>query len=352
MPTARVNGVRINYVQADSQDGHHGEDLVMVHGLATNLAFWYFHYAPAFSKRYRVTLFDLPGHGRSEMPRGGYTPKDLGTILRLLLNELGIERSHVFAHSFGGLVAMNMACTEPTRVRSLVLADTHISSFCRRPGYNNWADGNEIQALLNLHGIALDASDPYFGYRLLTEVARLQMDGASIPQALLDLVSPLIGKHGNRTAAQWLKLMRNTNAETELMGDDGLTLERLREFAFPILAMYGDRSQARLTGERLLEAWPHAQFRRMRGAGHFFPTTRPEDVIGLSDRFWDGKLAKEQANRAGEMGRKHFRSDRVYQIDGGWYFATRECAGVGPFSNRDEVKEHLAAYISSVTRSG
>ena len=30
----------------------------MVHGLATNLAFWYFRYAGVFAKTFRVTLFD------------------------------------------------------------------------------------------------------------------------------------------------------------------------------------------------------------------------------------------------------------------------------------------------------
>jgi hypothetical protein len=34
--------------------------------------------------------------------------------------------------------------------------------------------------------------------------------------------------------------------------DDGLRLEELRKLAFPIMAMYGDHSQARLTGRELL----------------------------------------------------------------------------------------------------
>lgn len=62
MPTATINGVRLNYVQVDDGGDGAREDLVMVHGLATSLAFWYFRYAPEFSRRFRVTMLDLRGH--------------------------------------------------------------------------------------------------------------------------------------------------------------------------------------------------------------------------------------------------------------------------------------------------
>ena len=82
VPSALVNGVRLNYVQMAAPDiGGPHEDLVMVHGLATNLAFWYFHYAAVFARRYRVTVYDLRGHGRSEMTAGGYTPANLARDL-------------------------------------------------------------------------------------------------------------------------------------------------------------------------------------------------------------------------------------------------------------------------------
>ena len=45
----------------------------------------------------------------------------------------------------------------------------------------------------------------------------------------------------------------NHPAAAEMMGDDGLGLEELRALRFPILALYGENSHARLTGEALLE---------------------------------------------------------------------------------------------------
>jgi len=347
VPIAHVNGTRLNYVQMGSEDGCAQEDLVMVHGLATNMAFWYFHYAPQLAKRFRVTLFDLRGHGRSDMPERGYTPQDLAIDLQGLLDHLGIKKAHFLAHSFGGVAVMNLACFDPARISSLILADTHISAVRRVDGME-WGHGQEIQAILDENGLALDTRDPYFGYKLLTEVAHLQLKSAEVPPALLDLVSPLIGKYGNRTASQWLKLMDTTQAERELMGDDGLAIEKLRKFSFPILAMYGDKSQARLTGKELLEVWPHAEFRRVRDAGHFFPASRPEEVIHGCERFWGGEFEDKPKHRVGEARKSYFRSDRVFESGGEWYCLTREKTRIGPFARQEEVREYLASYISTM----
>ncbi|HUG25191.1 alpha/beta fold hydrolase [Piscinibacter sp.] len=348
MPSAHVNGVRLNYVQMASPDEAAQEDLVMVHGLATNMAFWYFQYAALLSKRYRVTLYDLRGHGRSEMPAGGYTPYNLARDLQGLLDHLGIRRAHFLTHSFGGVVTLNMSTFDPDRVASLVLADTHVSAARHAGSEHAWGHGAQIQKILDASGMALDTRDPYFGYRLLTEVAHLQLRNQKVPPALEQLVSPLIGKHGNRTASQWLALMDDTAAGKELMGDDGLSLAALQKLRFPILAMYGDNSQARLTGKELLRVWPHAEFRRVRDAGHFFPTSRPAEVLQACEMFWGGEFTKRPKHRSGENQESHFRSDRIYQSEGAWYCLTREKTKIGPFAGQTEVREYLQSYISAM----
>lgn len=348
MPVAHVNGVRLNYLQTEEPGGETRPDLLMVHGLATNMAFWYLPYAPIFAKRFRVTLYDLRGLGRSEMTPDGYTPQNLARDLSCLLDHLDIERTHVLAHSFGGVVALNLACAEPTRVQSLVLADTHLSAVRRAHGHRDWGNRSQVQRILNEHGLALDTRDPYFGYRLLTEVAHLQVRNQPVHQSLLDLVGPMMSKHGKRTAAQWVKLMDHTKAEAQLMGDDGLTLDALRRLRMPILALYGDHSQARLTGKEMLDVWPHAEFRRVRDAGHFFPASRPDDVIAECERFWDGDFAHKPVVRAGEIHRRHFRSDRVFRAGGHWHFTTREKTRIGPFASSEAAHEALARYVSEL----
>ena len=337
MPTAIVNGVRLNYVQTDDGGDGAREDLVMVHGLATNLAFWYFQYAAEFSTRFRVTLLDLRGHGRSEMPADGYSPTEMARDLGGLLDHLGIAKAHFVAHSFGGVVALKFALGQPGRVRSLVLADSHIAAVRKLGPQRDWAYGQDLQPILDRHGLDLDTQHPYFGYHLITRMAQWQLHGTEVPAELAELVSPLMGKLAKHTAKQWLALMETTSAKAQMMGDDGLALEELRKLHFPILALYGDNSHARLTGEALLEVWPQAEFRGVRGAGHFFPSSRPREMISDCERFWGGEFSVDRRrNRDGETPRNYIRTERVFAVDDGWYFMTREKCRMGPFCSRED----------------
>ncbi len=347
MPTIGVNDTRINYIQIDCEGGRNCEDLVMVHGLATNLAFWYFRHAPEFSKRYRITLYDLRGHGRSGMPDQGYAPKNMAADLCQLLDHLEIDQAHFIGHSFGGAVALNLACMDPERCLSLMLIDTHISAVRRLQTTKEWEYGKKIQPIIDQYKLNLDVKEPYFGYRLLSTLAQLQKKNVSLSQELEDLICPFMGKYSKRTSEQWLRLLKKTEAEKELMGDDGLSLDNLRKLTFPILAMYGEHSQAMSTGEQLLEVWPHADFRLIRGAGHFFPLTRPKEFMGNCRQFWKGALINKIPRREGDSEKRHFRSDRFYRRNGKWYIFTREANEEGPFADRQEAKEYLWSKLYS-----
>lgn len=337
MPSVEVNGVRINYLQLPCETGDSAEDLVMVHGLATSLAFWYFTNAPVFAKRYRLTLFDLRGHGRSGVTDSGYTPANMSLDLEQLLVQLGIDRAHFAAHSFGGTVALNLACRNPQRFSSLILLDTHLHAV-RRAGNAGWKFGEKIQRVLDQNKLTIDVKDPYFGYRLLTHVARLKLQGGPVTPELDDLVRPLMGNNSSGAAALWLRLIETTRAEKELTDNHGLSLNDLQKLDFPVLAVYGEHSQAMATGEQLLEVLPRAEFRRIRDAGHFFPVTRPDAFIETCFRFWKGALHCEVPHRRGESGKRYFRSDRFYSKNGKWFLDMRKAPGKGPFDNLNQAK--------------
>ena len=351
MPFVDVNDVRINYVRIPCDAGEDCEDLVMVHGLATNLAFWYFTHAPAFSKRYRVTLFDLRGHGRSGTTESGYAVANMASDLEQFLDRLGIERAHFVAHSFGGAVALNLACRNPARFASLMVLDTQIHAV-RRAGHAGWEFGEQIQRILDQNKLKIDVTDPCFGYKLLTEAARLKLENGAITRELEDMVRPLLGKNSSRTASAWLKLIQTTRAGKELMDDDGLSLDKLRKLNFPILAVYGEHSPAMTTGERILDAWPQADFRRIRGAGHFFPITRPDEFMEICRQFWNGALRDEVPRRRGDSGKRYFRSDRFYPREGKWFLDTREAPGKGPFDDLNHAKEFFETQQAGVIASG
>ena len=285
MPTALVNGARLNYLQIGPSSGC-VDDLVMVHGLATSLAFWYLPYASVFGERYRVTVFDLRGHGRSELTPGGYTPQAQAADLEGLMDHLGIGSAHFVAHSFGGVVALGLARRAPTRVQSLVLCDTQMSAT-RHVSAETWTHAPLIQKLLDRHGLDLDAHSAFFGCALLTKVAEMLLADEELPADLLELVGPTLGRHPRRTAKRWLDLI--AQAEEELLTDDGLGPETLRSFRFPLLNICGDRSRACATSPYLRTLWPDAEFVTIPDAGHFFPSSRPDEVIAACEEFWDAQ---------------------------------------------------------------
>lgn len=50
--------------------------------------------------------------------------------------------------------------------------------------------------------------------------------------------------------------------------------------------------------------------------------------------------------RTGEVTPPNFRSDRLYQVDGRWYFVTREKTREGPFPTRIDASLGVDRYIS------
>jgi hypothetical protein len=198
---------------------------------------------------------------------------------------------------------------------------------------------------LNEHGLYVDATKPYFGFQLLSAIAHLRRQNIRISRNLENLLAPVIGKYSKRTAFQWLDLMDRTRAKKELMSDDGLPLESLQKLRFPILAIYGEHSLAMSTGEQLLGVWPHADFRRIRDAGHFFPIMRSSEFMENCRQFWNDSLINGLSRREGDAGKKYFRSDRFYSREGKWFFDTRESTREGPFNSLEEAKIHLCAMI-------
>lgn len=350
MPVVKLENLRINYLQLSCEyevvDGKEPEDLIMIHGLATNMAFWYMHIATAFTQRYRVTLYDLRGHGRSSMPSSGYKPQSHAEDLVWLMQELDIKKAHFVAHSFGAVVALQFAISHQNKINSLVLADAHISAIRNLQNDKRWKFGENVQRILQQCDIDLNTVDPYFGYRLLKVLADKQLKGDSVAPELLDMVSPIMGGSGKKTASQWLKLLSTTSAENELLGDDEINLDQLKQFEFPILALYGERSQSMTTGEKLLTVWPHARFVNVKEEGHFFPVSQPDKVFNECFSFWRRPRLKSVMIRNDDVVKRNFfRSSRFTQIEGQYYFSTRESQLKGPYPNLTAAQQALDTLI-------
>jgi len=72
----------------------------------------------------RITTFDFPGHGQSDLPPAAWAVDDFAGLTLELMAALGIDRASVLGHSFGGRVAIKLAAAHPDKVDRLVLVDS------------------------------------------------------------------------------------------------------------------------------------------------------------------------------------------------------------------------------------
>lgn len=94
--------------------------LLLVHGLADEADTWR-HLIGPLAERYRVVAPDLPGFGRSELPRGACTGAFYARVLAALIGALGLARPVVVGSSMGAAVAQRLALAAPQLVGRLVL---------------------------------------------------------------------------------------------------------------------------------------------------------------------------------------------------------------------------------------
>ncbi|MET0191413.1 MAG: alpha/beta fold hydrolase [Pseudonocardia sediminis] len=114
-----VDGVGTQYLESGT-----GPVLVLLHGHEQDADSWR-SIMPAMAWTHRVIAVSLPGHGESDPAVAGYSPgRDLGPFVAAFLDTLGIDRIDLVGHSAGGIVALNLALSDPARVRSLTLVDS------------------------------------------------------------------------------------------------------------------------------------------------------------------------------------------------------------------------------------
>ncbi|MGH8516881.1 MAG: alpha/beta fold hydrolase, partial [Panacagrimonas sp.] len=168
-----VNGARLAWQQLGQ-----GPDLVLLHGLAASRAFW-FPLAIRLAPHFRVTLFDLRGHGYSERTASGYSSAAMGHDLIGLLDALDIDKASIAGHSYGGGAALEAAISAPARFRHLALLDVRVQALQPQMRLEDMLplSGFEQGVLDRGGGYAFLAGETQIGFRFLEEAARQRVMG-------------------------------------------------------------------------------------------------------------------------------------------------------------------------------
>jgi 3-oxoadipate enol-lactonase len=118
--TAKPNGIDIHYRVFGE-----GEPLLLIMGLGGNADWWDKGFLEPLAERYQVVTFDNRGAGRSGTPDGPYTIPLMASDTSGLMEHLGWRSANIVGFSMGGMIAQELACTHPEKVRRLVLISTN-----------------------------------------------------------------------------------------------------------------------------------------------------------------------------------------------------------------------------------
>jgi 3-oxoadipate enol-lactonase len=119
-----LNNIFLNYVEHGSSKGL---PVVFIHGFPFSHKMW----EPQIRempKDIHAILYDVRGHGSSDVGDGQYTIELFVDDLTALLDHLAIEKAVLCGLSMGGYIALRFLEKHPTRVSGLILCNTKSES--------------------------------------------------------------------------------------------------------------------------------------------------------------------------------------------------------------------------------
>jgi len=241
---------KIRTLQAGS-----GDPLLYVHGAGG--LFWD-PLLDALAANHRVVAPEHPGAGESQGLEYVEDLWDLVLYYNELLDHLGIDRAKVVGHSFGGMVAAELACNNPERVERLVLIAP----------IGLWRDDHPVPDISGMPPERLP--ELVFADPQGPVAAMLPRPDPNDPEALF---------RASMTMASVLQFIWP-------LPDKGLS-KRLYRLKAPTLLVWGteDKLVHPAYGEDFAAAIANARLELVEGAGHLPQLEQAERTIGLITGF-------------------------------------------------------------------
>jgi pimeloyl-ACP methyl ester carboxylesterase len=273
-----VDGVRLHY-----SDRGEGSPVVLIHGnMVTGDDYNTSGVAEILLQNHRVIVFDRPGFGHSERPRGGiWTADRQADLLHGALRQLGVARPVVVGHSWGAIVAMAMAVRHEADTAGVVALS----------GYYFWT----LRPDVLLVGIG---ALPVIGDILRYTVSPL-LNWLTMPLIKRALFSP--GPVPARFHAKFSTAMAVRPSQIRATSEDGALMipgaialrDHYKNLTLPVIIMAGegDKVVFKRRAEQLRATVKGSVLYVVRGTGHMvhYQATRQvteavEAVVELSSR--------------------------------------------------------------------
>lgn len=270
MPKTTINGIQLHYQQKGE-----GPDVVLIHGITSSLAMWYNGTLPTLSQKYRTTIYDMRGHGLSDITPNGYDSASMARDLIGLMDHCGIQNAIVVGHSYGGAVGLNTALDFPDRIRGVVMLDTGLACLRHLRIIQEWVGWNNRPEDMMKNGLTLEQFMDLDSKQDVTDILR---HGLSVPRRAGF-------RKGEPGLTPRMERLLATQMGYEFREVSSMTEDRLPHVHCPVLAMYGETSPYKKMANHLTQILQKCHNDVLPGAGHFYAVHRPEMVLERIEGF-------------------------------------------------------------------
>lgn len=253
----RPRGIRIWWEESGRKDG---PPLLLIRGLSRSSRYW-LELRPLLERTHRLVVLDNRGVGRSSAPLPGFTVEDMADDVGAVLREVGA--CHVFGISLGGMVAQHVALRHAAFVRTLALGATTFGGRDRVP-----VPARVIRSFLRTATMGTEEAMRFTAPLTLSRSFVAARPDVIDTWVRIALEEP---RHKLALVGQLLAAARHDASA------------KVGALSMPVLVITGDDDTliSWENSRRLAERIPGSELVVLPGAGHDFPTERPDEVAAL-----------------------------------------------------------------------
>ncbi|NQT27596.1 alpha/beta hydrolase [candidate division KSB1 bacterium] len=265
-----INGRMLRYYQTGN-----GEDILFIHGSMGSVEDWETLY-PLLKDRYRMTAFDRPGMGFSDIIGDDYTIEGNVKIVWELIKKLDLKNVTIVGHSRGGAIALRMAIDYNENIKGyLLLAPTGYM-------YDDYNAGFFTTRMISI---------PIYGEGLLVFIGPIigsgkveknllrymKGDEALFPENFI----PFRKKLWNKAISLATRARQTDSYNNEIV-------KYVNQYAqikhsVSIISGENDYRQIVMQNDRLAKEIPNSKYVKLKSINHYIQYARPNEVVKALD---------------------------------------------------------------------
>jgi len=231
---------------------------------------------PLLKDRYRITAFDRPGMGFSDIKENDYTIDGNAIIAREIINRLELKKVIIVGHSYGGAIALRMAIEHDANIKGYLLL-APIGYLIDDPNAGFFTT-KMISIPIYGKGLLVFLG-PIIGDGKVEEnlLRYMKGDETHFPESFI----PFRKELWNKAISMATRANQSDSYNEEIVKYSG-KYARIKHNV-SIIAGENDRAQIVMQNDRLAKEIPDSKYIKLKSANHYIQYARPNEVVKAID---------------------------------------------------------------------